>query len=137
MEAFFLFSVLGDQRITWQWRSMYTFLATANIGSRTYIYPPVMSNMTKDAMADAWRTRILCRDSQHGWIHSEQVKAPPKSAILRLFRPIQLAFHEILPRVKAANCLIIRRQLRHCISPSVLCVLLSRFDRLEHISYEP
>ncbi|KAI1382464.1 hypothetical protein F4677DRAFT_452156 [Hypoxylon crocopeplum] len=91
----------------------------------------------EDAMPDAWRTRIPFHDPQHGWMHGQRVKAPPRSAMLRLFRPIQLVFREMLPRVKAVTCLIIRRQLRRCISPSGLGLLLSRFDRLEHISYEP
>lgn len=91
----------------------------------------------RDAMPDAWSSRILHHDLQHGWMHGQQVKAPPRSAMQRLFRPIQLVFHEILPRVQAVTCLIIRRQLRRCISPSGLGLLLSRFDRLEHISYEP
>lgn len=39
---FFYSSVLGDHRITWHWRSMYTLSATANIGSRTYTCPPMM-----------------------------------------------------------------------------------------------
>ncbi|KAI1505026.1 hypothetical protein F5X99DRAFT_431132 [Biscogniauxia marginata] len=91
----------------------------------------------KDAMPDAWGTRIMFDDLQHGWIHGRQVKAPPRSAMLRLFRPIELTFREMLPRVKAVTCLIIRRQLRRRISRSGLGLLLSRFDRLEHISYEP
>lgn len=91
----------------------------------------------EDAMSDAWRNRVLYHDLQHVWQHGQQVKSPPRSAMLRLFRPIHLAFHRTLPRVKAVTCLIIRRQLRRCISPSGLGLLLSKFDRLEHISYEP
>ncbi|KAL7620502.1 hypothetical protein AAE478_009497 [Parahypoxylon ruwenzoriense] len=72
----------------------------------------------KDAMPDAWRTRILFHDLQHGWMHGQQVKAPPKSAMLRLFQPIRLVFHEMLPRVKAVTCLIIRRQLRRLFEDS-------------------
>ncbi|KAI0454389.1 hypothetical protein F5B21DRAFT_514677 [Xylaria acuta] len=83
------------------------------------------------------RTRSQYHDPQHSWIHGQQVKGPPKTAMLQLFRPIRLAFHRTLPRVKAVTCLIIRRQLRRCISPSGLGLLLSSFDRLEHVSYEP
>lgn len=91
----------------------------------------------EDAMPDAERTRIPFHDPQHGWMHGQQVKAPPKSALLRLFRPILLVFHETLPRVEAVTCLIIRRQFRRCISPLGFGLLLSSFNRLEHISYEP
>ncbi|KAI3321624.1 hypothetical protein HD806DRAFT_545823 [Xylariaceae sp. AK1471] len=91
----------------------------------------------EDAMPDAWRTGSQYHDLQHGWMHGQQVKGPPKTAMLRLFRPIQLVFHGMLPRVKAVTCLIMRRQLRRCISPSGLSLLLRSFDRLEHISYEP
>jgi hypothetical protein len=91
----------------------------------------------EDAMSDAWRAGSRYHDLQHGWMHGQQVKGPPKTAILRLFRPIRLVFQGTLPRVKAVTCLIMRRQLRRCISPSGLGLLLSSFDRLEHISYEP
>ncbi len=79
----------------------------------------------------------LYHDLQHGWMHGQQLKPPPVSAMLRLFRPIQLVFHEMLPRVKAVTCIIIRRQLRRCISSFGLGLLLGAFDRLERISYEP
>ncbi|KAI1651143.1 uncharacterized protein F4817DRAFT_366713 [Daldinia loculata] len=62
----------------------------------------------KDGMPGVWRTGIPFHDLQHGWVH-----------------------------VKAVTCFVIRRQLRRCISQSGLGQLLSRFDRLEHISYEP
>ncbi|KAH8682145.1 hypothetical protein BX600DRAFT_430033 [Xylariales sp. PMI_506] len=89
------------------------------------------------AMSDAGRAEILHHDIKHGWKHGQQVKAPPRSAILRLFRPIQLVFQESLPRVKAVTSLIIRRQLRRCINTWGLGLLLSRLDHLKHISYEP
>ncbi|KAI1744267.1 hypothetical protein F4680DRAFT_469600 [Xylaria scruposa] len=91
----------------------------------------------EDAMTDAWRTGSRYHDPQHGWMHGRQVEAPPRTAILKLFQPIDLVFHRKLPQVKAVTCLIIRRQFRRCISPSGLGLLLSSFDRLEHISYEP
>lgn len=59
----------------------------------------------EDAMSDAWRNRVLYHDLQHVWQHGQQVKSPPRSAMLRLFRPIHLAFHRTLPRVKAVTCL--------------------------------
>lgn len=76
-------------------------------------------------------------DPPHGWKYGQQVKAPPRSAISRIFRPIRLAFHNTLPRVNTVTCLIIRRQLRRCISLSGLSLLLNSLGRLEHISYEP
>ncbi|KAI0545743.1 hypothetical protein F4679DRAFT_452140 [Xylaria curta] len=91
----------------------------------------------EDAMTDAWRTGSRYHDPQHGWMHGRQVEAPPRTAILQLFRPIHLVFHRKLPQVQAVTCLIIRRQFRRCISPSGLGLLLSRFNRLEHIFYEP
>jgi hypothetical protein len=87
-----------------------------------------------DAMPKEWRTGIMYHDLQHGWMDGHQVNAPPNSAMLRLFRPIRLVFHEMLPQVKAVTCFTMRRQLRRFISPSGLSLLLSRFDRLEHIS---
>lgn len=69
--------------------------------------------------------------------HGHQVKAPPWSALLRLYRHIQLVFHETLPQVKAVSCLIMRRQLRRCISPGGLRLLLGSLNGLEQISYEP
>ncbi|KAI1140318.1 hypothetical protein F5Y05DRAFT_313647 [Hypoxylon sp. FL0543] len=87
-----------------------------------------------ESMPDTWKSQ--CHDPRHGWIHGQQVRAPPRSAMLRLFRPILLVFDETLPRVQAITCFIIRRQLRRCISPSGLALLLSRFDRLEQLSYE-
>ncbi|KAI0872459.1 hypothetical protein GGS24DRAFT_467484 [Hypoxylon argillaceum] len=91
----------------------------------------------EDVMPNAWRTGSQYHDPQHGWMHGQQIKGPPKTAMLQLFRPIRLRFQGMLPRVEAVTCLIIRRQLRRCISPSGLSLLLSSFDRLEHISYEP
>src|SRR5262249_807927 len=42
---FYLFSVLGGQRRIWHWRSTYTLLATTDIVSSTYTYPPMMLRM--------------------------------------------------------------------------------------------
>ncbi len=76
-------------------------------------------------------------DPQHGWENGQQVKAPPIYAIQRIFRPIELKFRDTLPRVNAITCLIIRRQLRRCISPRGLGLLMDSLDRLEQLSYEP
>ncbi|KAH6955853.1 hypothetical protein BKA56DRAFT_638016 [Ilyonectria sp. MPI-CAGE-AT-0026] len=91
----------------------------------------------EDTMSDTWRTGTGYHDPPHGWIHGQQVKAPPYPVMERLFRRIHLVFPEMLPRVEAVNCLIIRRQLRRCLSPTSIGMLLSKFDRLEYMSYEP
>lgn len=91
----------------------------------------------EDAMLDACKTGTAFHDPQHGWMHGQQVGAPPKSAMFRLFQTIWLASKETLPRVQAVTHFIIRRQLRRYIPPAGLGLLLSRLDRLEHISYEP
>ncbi|KAI1351299.1 hypothetical protein F5Y01DRAFT_283347 [Xylaria sp. FL0043] len=88
-------------------------------------------------MSDAWRTGSQYHDPKHGWRHGRQVKSPPETAMLRLFRPIVLMSDDLLPRVEAVTRLIIRRQLRRCFNPPSLGLLLRSLDRLEHISYEP
>ncbi|KAL0935146.1 uncharacterized protein CTRU02_209737 [Colletotrichum truncatum] len=87
-----------------------------------------------DPIPDALRAVTPHHDLQHGWVHGRQVKAPPRSAAQRIFRPIDLVFREMLPRVEAVTCLIIRRQLRRCISPWGLSLLLRKLHGLEHIS---
>lgn len=91
----------------------------------------------EDTMSDTWRTGTGYHDPRHGWIHGQQVKAPPYPVMERLFRRIHLVLPEMLPRVEAVNCLIIRRQLRRRLSPKSIGMLLSKFDRLEYMSYEP
>lgn len=91
----------------------------------------------EDAIPDACRTGTWYHDPRHGWIHGQQVKAPPYSAVERLLRPICLVSPEMLPQVGAVNCLIIRRQLRRRLSSRSIGMLLSKFDRLEYMSYEP
>ncbi|KAI0434865.1 hypothetical protein F5Y09DRAFT_328053 [Xylaria sp. FL1042] len=76
---------------------------------------------------DTWRVGSQYHDPKPGWMHGRQVRSPPKTAILRFFRPI----------FSTVTCLINRRQLRRCNLPSTLDLLLRSFDRLEHISYEP
>lgn len=77
-------------------------------------------------------------DPKHGWIHGQQVTAPPKSAILRLFESINyLPFKGELSRVEIVTCFIIRRQLRRLIVPSVLWTIFNHLPSLEHLIYEP
>lgn len=93
--------------------------------------------LSSDAMENDKDAVAPHHDPTHGWIHGQQVKAPPRSAILRVFRPTRLVFKNELPRVNAVTCLVMRRQLRRCLSPMGLAMLLSSLNRLEHISYEP
>lgn len=90
-----------------------------------------------DVSTDASRAVILYDDPKHGWLHGQQVESPRRSAINQLFRPTWVLLGDLLPRVPAVTCLIIRRQLRRCIAPLGLGDLLMSLNRLEHISYEP
>jgi hypothetical protein len=76
-------------------------------------------------------------DPRHGWIHGQQIVAPPRSAMLRIFRPIEGPFRGSLPRVEAVTCLVIRRQFRRCICPFRLSGLIIKLPCLEDILYEP
>ena len=76
-------------------------------------------------------------DPQHGWVNGQQVTVPPSSAIPRLFEWIDLRFREELPRVDSVTCFIIRRQLRRCLFPGALLLLLNKLPCLEHLIYEP
>ncbi|KAK4150191.1 hypothetical protein C8A00DRAFT_46347 [Chaetomidium leptoderma] len=76
-------------------------------------------------------------DPRHGWIHGQQVTAPPPSAILALFESIDLRFQEELPQVDRVTCLIIRRQLRRWIDPNSLLLILDKLSCLEQLTYEP
>jgi hypothetical protein len=76
-------------------------------------------------------------DPKHGWINGQQVTSPGSSAILRLFERIDLRFQETLPQVSIVTCFIIRRQLRRCLPPSVLGLILDKLCCLEHLIYEP
>ena len=91
----------------------------------------------EDAALEDCNIGLPYQDLQHGWAHGRQVCAPPRSAVKRLFRPIDLKFRETLPRVRAVTSLIIRRQLRRCINPYGLTQLLSSLHGLNHMSYEP
>ena len=92
---------------------------------------------TADAARATIPRTIPHHDLVHGWENGHQVKGPPRSAVLRLYRRIRLLFDETLPRVEAVTCLIIRRQFRRCISPLGMSQLLGSLGSLEHISYEP
>ncbi|KAI1760731.1 hypothetical protein GGR53DRAFT_64101 [Hypoxylon sp. FL1150] len=75
-------------------------------------------------------------DPRHGWIDGQQVQAPPRPALMRLFRLISLVSDDI-PRVKAVTCCITSRQLRRRLSPNDWGFLLRIFERLEQLNYEP
>ncbi len=94
-------------------------------------------HIDSDRDGTKWRPENLHHDLRHGWAHGKRVKAPPKSALERLFRRIILVFKEALPEVEAVTELIIRRQLRRCISPIGLGKLLMSFTALSCICYEP
>ncbi|KKP06624.1 hypothetical protein THAR02_01221 [Trichoderma harzianum] len=85
----------------------------------------------EDATPTTWT------DPQHGWFHGQQVEDPPDFAIQRLFKPIRLNLRESLPQVKAVTRLIIRRQLRRCISVGSFARMFRKLNHLEQISYEP
>ncbi|KAK6949064.1 hypothetical protein Daesc_009137 [Daldinia eschscholtzii] len=91
----------------------------------------------EETMLEALRTDPVFHDPKHGWEHGRQVKAPPSSALSHLFKRTWLTCTEAMPRIKAVTSFIIRRQLRRCIGPMGLGLFLSKFDRLERISYEP
>ncbi|KAI0965154.1 hypothetical protein F4678DRAFT_453617 [Xylaria arbuscula] len=86
---------------------------------------------------ETWRAGRQYHDPQHGWIHGRQVTRPPSEALTNLFMPMYLKFPAELPRVDAVTCLVVRRQLRHSLSPISLGELLGSLRRLESISYEP
>jgi hypothetical protein len=75
-------------------------------------------------------------DPRHGWVNGQQVTAPPSLAIPRLFESIDLRFREELPRVDRVTCFIIRWQLRRCLYPSALLLILNKLACLEHLIYE-
>ncbi|KAK4236892.1 hypothetical protein C8A03DRAFT_16520 [Achaetomium macrosporum] len=82
------------------------------------------------------QTTPTWHDPKHGWVSGRQVEAPPASAILRLFSPLCLGFPGNLHEVRAVTRLVIRRQLRHLISPNSLRLLCERLPRLESLVYE-
>lgn len=92
----------------------------------------------EDVLSNTLRSGGQYHDPQHGWEHGRQVKAHPIAALEQLFQPSKLdllSFPEV--KVKAVTSLIIRRQLRRCITPLSVGRLLRAFDRLEHINWVP
>lgn len=79
---------------------------------------------------------IANHDLAHAWHVGRKWAQPPHSAIGELFKPLTL--EDLAPRrVEAVTCLIIRRQLRRCISPRGTRCLLKCFPKLESFWYEP
>jgi len=76
-------------------------------------------------------------DPKHGWVHGQQVEAPPAIAILRLFSPICWSLPKNLPEVHAVTGFVIRRQLRRPIFTPALRFLWEKLPRLDTIVYEP
>jgi len=76
-------------------------------------------------------------DPKHGWVNGQQIRAPPRSAILRLFTFIYLSCADELPQVRCVTRWIIRRQLRRRLHPIGLQSVLRKLCRLEHLIYEP
>ncbi|KAL3959203.1 hypothetical protein ACCO45_007365 [Purpureocillium lilacinum] len=77
-------------------------------------------------------------DEKHGWVDGKQVMAPPRAALRRLFEDIKLSgFTNGLPQVEAVTGLVIRRQLRRRIFPSLISLLMLSLTRLENLVYEP
>jgi hypothetical protein len=76
-------------------------------------------------------------DPEHGWTNGQQISAPPRRAVLRLFEPIDSNFAKEFPRVDVVKCFIIRRQLRRQLTPMRLRLILGKLDGLEHLIYEP
>ncbi|KAF4963029.1 hypothetical protein FSARC_8917 [Fusarium sarcochroum] len=91
----------------------------------------------EDIVPDAWKTGKRPHDPKHGWVHGRQVKDPPTTAKIRLFRHLSLSFAKSLPQVPAVTSFVMRRQLRRYVSSELLGKLLNTLDRLEHISFEP
>lgn len=82
-------------------------------------------------------TTARWHDPDHGWVNGQQVKAPPVSALLRIFSPLCSGLPGNLPEVHAITGLVIRRQLRRQISPETLRILFKRLPKLESVVYEP
>lgn len=76
-------------------------------------------------------------DPKHGWIDDRQVESPPAEAMERLFVPICWSLPESIPEVHAVTRLVIRRECRRQIIPSVLGVLLQKLPRLQTMAHEP
>lgn len=82
-------------------------------------------------------TPIACTYPQHGCGNGHRLQPTRRHAIQRLFKPIRLNLRESLPQVKAVTRLIIRRQLRRCISVGSFPRMFRKLNHLDEISYEP
>ena len=127
-----LFSILG------------TWTSATNLALELNVYSPSDCehwfknlHLPSDDVGYGDATRDTHHDLRHGWSHGQQVKAPPAAAIQRLFRTVHLVLLPNLPRVKAVTSLVIRRQMRRCITPAGVRRLLDKLDGIEHILYEP
>jgi hypothetical protein len=76
-------------------------------------------------------------DPKHGWIDGQQVKSPPAEAMQRLFAPTCWSLPESIQKVHAVTRLVIPRECRRQIIPSVLRLLLQKLPRLQTMAYEP
>ena len=84
-----------------------------------------------DETGDNWH------DPPHGWVHGQQVKAPPQAAIRRLFGNLDICFREEPLEVESVTCLIIRRQVRRFLGWRGLSSILRKLSSLEDLIYEP
>lgn len=76
-------------------------------------------------------------DPKHGWIDGRQVESPSLFAMSRLFGSACQKFTESIPEVQAVTQLVIRREYRRRIIPSVLMQLLQKLPQLQILAYEP
>ncbi|KAJ4267338.1 hypothetical protein NW762_003442 [Fusarium torreyae] len=144
--------VANIQEVIWQfWRILSDWEPAGNLTLELNMYSPsdrqywfkniyLFSDEVEDVedpVPDAWRVGTPPHDPKYGWVRGQQVRNPPATAKVRLFRLLKLTFDKPLPKVPAVTRFVMRRQLRRFVSPTVLGPLLSTFDHLEHISYEP
>jgi len=130
-----LFSILS----TWQPTGRLTLELSASSPSdsqhwfKNYCFGPGhedTSDWTEQEKATRWH------DPKHGWVHGQQVQAPNRAAIMRLFSPLCLSVPQNIPVVRAVTGFCVRRQLRHELFPEVLKALWDALPRLESIVYE-
>lgn len=77
-------------------------------------------------------------DPKHSWIDGRQVEGPPAEAMEHLFAPICLGLLPgSIPEVHAVTRLVIRRECRRQVLPSILRLLVQKLPRLQHVTYEP
>lgn len=130
-----LFSILG----TWKPEGRLTLELSASSPSdsehwfKNYCFGPGHEDTrywTEQEKAIRWH------DPKHGWIDGQQVRAPDRDAMKRLFSPLCFTVPKNLPVVHAVTSFSIRRQLRHELYPEFLKALWERLPRLESIVYE-